>query len=611
MCGINGVNRSDQTLVRGMNATLHHRGPDDEGTYVDRGITLGSCRLKVIDLSQAGHQPLSNADGTRWIVLNGEIYNYRSLRENLTALGRTFRSDSDTEVILQAYEAWGQEFIHRLEGMWAFAIYDAPRRELLLSRDRMGVKPLYFLSDGETFAFSSELKTFTLPPFRRAIDPVGLRELLGLGFNPSRRTALAGVQKLRAGELLRYSLVDRDWGIERYWFRAAGIPHSNGHASLPHVVRSAIESNLVSDVPVGCYLSGGIDSSLVALYYSEFYPGRLHTYTVGFDGAADERPQARALANRIGAGYHELAVEPEQVARGFDEIVYYYDLAVTDPAFVPNFFLARRAKQDVTVVLAGEGGDELFGGYDYYRALRAVERGHLARFARWSGSLATAAHRLDLVGDGTMKTLATLGRVNGGLEYLVDLYSPLPVDRLRRMIPGYDPTGVLRDMTREALGERLASSAPPFLYYDQMFLLAEKFNTKADRASSSFGLEERVPLQERVVAEYANRLPLREKVGWRQGKLPLRELLASHAPELAGRRKQGFEPPTRGWLRGVLADRLTHGYDVLVRHGALAPHSGDRLLERIHSGTANPNEVKFAWNILVVGEGLHGYGYAT
>ena len=610
MCGINGVNRGDERLVHAMNNSLHHRGPDDEGTFVDAGIALGCCRLKVIDLTSAGHQPFPNEEGNRWIVFNGEVYNYRQLRAELTAMGRPFRSESDTEVVLQAFEAWGIDFLDHLEGMWAVAIYDATQQELYLARDRMGIKPLYFLAEGMTFAFSSELKTFTVPPLRRPLDPQGLRELVGIGFNPVRRTCLKNVWKLRPGELLRYSLRDLQFRIRRYW-RRTPEHEIDGGASVPRVVRAAVESNLVSDVPVGTYLSGGIDSSLVTLLYAQSYPGQLHTYTVGFEQGPDERPYAQMVAELAGSAYHEVTIASSELEREFDRIAYAYDLSLADPAFVPNYFLARRARRDVTVVLAGEGGDELFAGYDYYRSFWFAQATHLSSLIGGAGRLLAGHHGGGTWGAATRKGIATIGHLDGGASYLIDLYSPLPVDRVVRMMDGYDPSLSEHDLRSETEHEHIPPGHGAYLLYDQAFLLAEKFNPKADKASAIFSLEERVPLQERAVVDLANRMPLRAKLGLTRGKLPLRALLATEAPDLARRPKQGFEPPIGEWLRGPLASRLESAVRRLVECGVLRPHGTDALLAKVATHRANRNELRFAWNLLAVGTGLGQYGYGS
>ncbi|HEV2429321.1 MAG TPA: asparagine synthase (glutamine-hydrolyzing) [Thermoplasmata archaeon] len=611
MCGINGVNRADGELVRSMNRTIHHRGPDDEGTFVDAGISLGSCRLKVIDLTSAAHQPFSNDEGTRWIVFNGEIYNFRSVRAELIGAGRSFQSESDTEVVLAAFETWGADFLDHLDGMWAFAIYDSVEEQLYLARDRMGVKPLYYLAEGMTFAFSSELKTFTTPPLRRPLDPVGLAEVLALGFNPVRRTCLKNVWKLRPGELLRYSQRDLQYQVRRYWRRAPPrAPGANGQGDVYRAVRSAVESSLVSDVPVGSYLSGGIDSSIVTLLYARAYSSRLHSYTVGFEDAQDERPFARLLADLVGSGYHEVSLRSDDLEKDFDRIAYAYDLSVTDPAFVPNFYLAKRAKQDVTVVLSGEGGDELFAGYDYYRSLHFVHSTGFGELARWPRRFAAREVGRTTWGDAALKGLNTFGHVNGNAAYAIDLYSALPVDRVVHLLNGYDPALVIRDLVREAEREQIpAEKEEAFLLYDQMFLLAEKFNAKADKASSFFSVEERVPLQERVVVELANGIPLSKKIGISQGKLQLRRLLATEAPSLARRRKHGFEPPIRAWLRDPLEGRFASAVERLSSLGVVSAAGTHRLTERVASPEASLNEVRFAWNLLVVGEGLAAYGY--
>lgn len=606
------MNRGDERLVRAMNGTLRHRGPDDEGTFVDAGISLGCCRLKVIDLSAAGHQPLSNDEGTRWIVFNGEVYNYRQLRAELTAMGRPFRSNSDTEVVLQAFEAWGIDFLDHLEGMWAIAIYDAAQQELFLARDRMGIKPLYYLAEGMTFAFSSELKTFTVPPLRRPLDLDGLRELVGLGFNPVRRTCLRNVWKLRPGELLRYSLRDLQLRVRRYWRRTPGLEfESDGVQHVGRVVRAAVQSNLVSDVPVGTYLSGGIDSSLVTLLYAQAYSGPLHTYTVGFDDGRDERPFAHEVAEIAGSDYHEVTIAPEELGREFDRIAYAYDLSLTDPAFVPNYFLARRAKRDVTVVLAGEGGDELFAGYDYYRSFRLAKATGLSAFVGSVQRHLPPPNGRDWFSAATRKGFTTIGHLDGSPAYVLDLYSPLPVDREVRMMNGYAPSLIQRDLVNESEHEAIPAGNGAFLLYDQMFLLAEKFNPKADKASAIFSLEERVPLQERAVVDMANRLPLRSKLGLAQGKLPLRALLAEEAPTIAKRRKQGFDPPLGAWLGGPLSGRLDAGVARLVEVGALRAHGTDALCAKVAAHQASPNELRFAWNLLAVGEGLGQYGYGS
>jgi asparagine synthase (glutamine-hydrolysing) len=611
MCGINGVNRDDPELIRAMNAAIRHRGPDDEGTFVEAGLSIGTCRLKVIDLTPAAHQPFANADGTRWITFNGEIYNFREVRRELENLGRRFRSNSDTEVILQAYEAWGADALAHLEGMWAFCIYDTPRRELFLSRDRLGIKPLYFLSDGPLFAFSSELKTFTIPPLRRPIDPIGLRQLLALGFNPCRRTALAGVQKLRAGEILRYSLRDGTWTRGRYWDRSVSRPARSNDDRLQQLLESAVERNLVSDVPVGCYVSGGIDSSIVAILYSREYEGRLHTYTAGFEGVDDEREYGREISTLTHSEHHEVVITAAQVDRDFDKIAYSYDLSLTGPAFVPSYYLAQTAKRDVTVVLAGEGGDELFGGYDYYRVLNLLQRSGVGRpisaGVRAGGHFLARASGKPRFG----KTLAILAHAYEAPTYLMDLYSPMPVQKARRLFPGYPYEETAQELAEEITRERVSMrTTRSGLLLDQMFILSEKYNAKGDKASSAFSVEERVPLEDTDMVNYANSLSLSDKVSYRQGKRPLRRILGRYAPGLAMRAKQGFGVPVREWVVSALSPRLEGAIDLLARQHLVDRGALRSVAPRLSSATATEGESRLGWYLIVVAQMLERYGYA-
>ena len=611
MCGINGVNQEDPGLIRAMNAVIRHRGPDDEGSFADKGLSIGTCRLKVIDLTPAAHQPFENADGTRWITFNGEIYNFREVRKDLEALGRRFVSHSDTEVILQAYEAWGVEALSHLEGMWAFAIYDAPRRELLLARDRMGIKPLYYLSEGPLFAFSSELKTFTIPSLRRPIDPIGLRQLLTLGFNPCRRTCLSGVQKLRAGEYLRYSLLDGGLTRARYWDLTAPRRGPSNDDRLQHLLEHAVERNLVSDVPVGCYVSGGIDSSIVAILYSRKYEGRLHTYTAGFEGIEDERAFGRGISTLTGSEHHEVVISPEQVDRDFEQFAYSYDLSLTGPAFVPSYYLAQRAKRDVTVVLAGEGGDELFGGYDQYRVLNLLHQSRvgplLSAGARAGERVVGRASRRPRVG----KTLAILAHAYEAPTYLMDLYSPMPLAKARRVFPGYPYDETSREIAVEIAGERVTMSPPrSALLLDQMFILAEKYNAKGDKASSAFSVEERVPLEDTDVVNYANSLSLSAKVSFREGKRPLRRILHRFSPGLAQRAKHGFSVPVRAWVVSALAPRLDGAIGLLAEENLVDRGSLRGAAPRLGTASATVNESRLAWYLMAVAEMLRRYGYA-
>ena len=375
MCGIIGIASSDRSLILEMVDTLKHRGPDDSGIFVDDLVSLGNCRLKVIDLTPRGHQPMSNEDGTIWITFNGEIYNAAEIRKVLEQMGHSFVSDSDTECIVHGYETWGTNVVNNLNGMWGFCIYDSLKNILFLSRDRMGVKPVIYCLTNEMFAFSSELKVFAeVKQLRRPFSLPGITEQLIFGFNPSARTALDSVFKLKAGENLVYNLGAKVASIQRYW---NNLREKNGILDAEHVenlINESIALHLVSEVPVGCYLSGGVDSSTIALKWSEQYSKTLHTFTIGFEGEEDETKEAKEIADFLGSNHHELILTSELVAKNLSDLLYYYDLTMNDGAFVPNYFISKLARNYVTVTLAGEGGDEVFGGYDYYGYFSRIQR---------------------------------------------------------------------------------------------------------------------------------------------------------------------------------------------------------------------------------------------
>jgi asparagine synthase (glutamine-hydrolysing) len=613
VCGIAGTTSTDVRDVRSMVSSIRHRGPDDSGTYVDELVAFGSCRLKIIDLSDRGHQPMANEDQTVWVVYNGEISNFRELREALQARGHRFASDTDTEVVVHGYEEWGTDVARHLEGMWAFAVYDRERRQILLSRDRTGIKPLYYLRRGRQLTFASELKTFLFGDLRPALLAEAIAELLEFGFSPTRWTPFEGVEKLLGGESLLFSLVDGSSRIDRYWDRGPGTPSSLDERRLDALLLEATERNLISDVPIGCYISGGIDSSLVAILYSKLYNETLHTFTVGFGAGDDESESGEQIADYLGSDHHALAVDDARAARSFPEIVPSFDFGLTDPSLVPSVLMAAEAKKHVKVVLAGEGGDEVFGGYDYYRlfeSLRATHVGVLARSTRTDrNGIAPGPRRF--AGGRLMKTWeAAAARPRPALMAL-HIYGALPRTEAHRLVPSLDFERTAQRIEQSVDCAALARSSSQLLLIDQSLVLAENFNYKADKASSSAGLEERVPLQDRSLVEYANHLALADKISWGQGKLPLRRVLRRWIPELAERPKHGFNSPLDGWLRGEFAPRLDVALGRMVRRGYLARAGTAEIHDRARHGRANDGEARFLWNLLVVDALLEHFGYAA
>ncbi|HUG25788.1 asparagine synthase (glutamine-hydrolyzing), partial [Piscinibacter sp.] len=388
MCGIHGIYQLDgspapvQWLDR-MGAATKHRGPDDAGVHGDGRCAIGMRRLSIIDLS-GGHQPISNHDGSLVVVCNGEIYNFRELRRELQAHGHRFKTESDSEVVLHGYAQWGVRFVSRLNGMFGFAIWDKKRQALLIGRDRLGIKPIYWLNDGKRVAFASEAKALLeLPGVSRAVDPTALAAYLELGYVPSPLSIFRGIQKLPIASVMTVS--PTGVGIESYWEPPTAV---NSHVSSAEWVErlrarleEAVRMQMVSDVPIGAFLSGGIDSSAVLAFMARHSQAPVKTYSIGFDGGAAERfynelDYARQMAQQFGTDHHEILVKPD-VVRLLPRLLWHMDEPIADSAFLTTYLVSEFARRDVKVILSGVGGDELFGGYRRYLGE------HYMRYVNW------------------------------------------------------------------------------------------------------------------------------------------------------------------------------------------------------------------------------------
>jgi len=403
MCGICGKLEFDQSkpvskeLLHRMMAAIRHRGPDDEGTYFSGGVALGHLRLSIIDL-HTGHQPISNEDGSLWIVFNGEIYNYRDLRQDLLQKGHTFSTATDTEVILHLYEEYGERFLEKLQGMFAFAIWDDANKTLLLARDRVGIKPLYYAASPSGVVFGSELKAILQDPsVRNDVDSSALGLFLTFQYVPGEHTTIQAIRKLLPGHYLvaRQGRV----AVRQYWdlqFSPRPTPSNDLVPQLTTLLRDTVRSHMISDVPVGVLLSGGVDSTAMLSFATEVAQERMHTFTVGFTGigATDERPYARLAAERFGSRHYETTFGASEFADFLPRYVWHMEEPVCEPPAVALFYVSKLAREHVKVLLSGEGGDEAFAGYPEYRNYSWLERaksalGPLQPAAGWA--LRTAA----------------------------------------------------------------------------------------------------------------------------------------------------------------------------------------------------------------------------
>jgi len=590
MCGICGIASSNGNAlgdrVAAMSATLVHRGPDSFGEFSDGDVALAARRLSIIDL-ETGDQPISNEDGSLHVVQNGEIYNYRQLRHELERGGHRFRTHGDTEVLLHLYEELGDGFAERLRGMFAVAIWDARRRRLVLARDRFGIKPLYYRAvDGE-LAFASELRA--LP--RGEIDLAALEAFLAFNSIPAPLTIFREVRKLPAGHLLSWEA--GRVRLERF-ARPAPVAaeelRDDEEAELVEELRSrvrdSVRAHLVSDVPVGVLLSGGVDSAFLAALAAEESSEPLRTFSIGFEERSfDELADARLVAERYGTQHRELVLRPDAavllpaLAEAFDE-------PFADSSALPTYLVSQLAANDVKVALSGEGGDELFGGYYTYAADLLAERvGGLAQLARpVVERLPTSSKKasFDYKAKRFVRAahLPPLERHHGWKE----IFSAEARAELTSGRTDFDPVDLLRARYRETEGaEELARLQD----VDLGVYLVDDLLVKTDRASMAHSLEARVPYLDTVVTNLALALPTRHKVRGLSKKVLLRKAAAPLLPrEIVHGKKRGFSIPAAAWLRGELEPfaRELLSPDVLRRQGFFRPEVAGRLLDEHVAG---------------------------
>jgi asparagine synthase (glutamine-hydrolysing) len=575
MCGICGiaaidaVGTVDEDALLGMVQLLRHRGPDEQGIYNDGCVGLGSCRLSIIDLA-GGRQPIGNEDKSAWIVFNGEIYNYRELRTYLQKRGHIFSTQTDTEVILHLYEEFGSDCVQKLNGIFAFAIWDTLRREVFVARDRMGVKPLYYTQVAGHLIFGSELKALLVhPKVVRDIDPVSLNEYLSYEYVPTPRTIIRDVYRLEPGHTLSYS--SRGLDIRQYWdvslARSESRPPVDWRdysADLDDVLKRAVAKELVSDVPVGVLLSGGIDSATVTAMMVEAYPGTVDSFSIGFEEATfDESPYARLAARHLGTRHHELILTSRMAAQMVPNLVDFLDEPFGDSSLIPTFLLSRFAREHVKVVLGGDGGDELFAGYPTLVAHRLIE--YYERLVPWTMRAYVMPQLINRmpVSFGNISFDFRVRRFLSGRG--VSLQA-----RHHRWLGAFvdeEKTALLQDWLKPVLQDTYAQAyvharecdaqlpLNRIIYDDMKMYLEGDILFKVDRASMAASLEVRVPFLNRDVVSYVTGLPLGLKLHRLTGKYVLKKCMEHKLPhEIIRRPKKGFNMPVAYWLSSDLRD---------------------------------------------------------
>lgn len=548
-------------LIKKMADALKHRGPDGDGFYVKSNVGLGHRRLNIIDL-EGGKQPIFNEDGNLVVVFNGEIYNFQTLRNELIGNGHKFRTKSDTEVLLHGYEQWGAKLLQRLRGMFAFAIWDSRKKELFLARDRIGIKPLYYAWDGCSFLFGSEIKALLADDtLERNIELTALDDFLTYRYIPAPKTIFKNIYKLEAGHYLLVS----EFGIkdQAYWdieFSGNGMASEDEMAAgLLSELKESIQAHLISDVPLGAFLSGGIDSSAVVGLMSDFIDKPINTASIGFnENAFNELPYARMVAEKYRTVPHERTVD-SRASDILDTLVWHFDEPFADDSMVPTYYVSQIAREKVTVCLSGDGGDENFAGYRRYRFdvlenhLRALLPKSLRRplFAALAAIYPKADWLPQVLRAKTLLTNLSYSPEQGYFNSLAWFKSGQKrlfyKESLQKSLSGYDPFNVFKthfDRVRDL------DPLSRIQYVDMKTYLVDDILVKVDRTSMAHSLEVRVPLLDHQFMEYAAKIPSRHKLNGGEGKFILKKALKDIVPaEILNRSKRGFSMPLADWFR--------------------------------------------------------------
>lgn len=617
MCGICGKIQFDASrgvsreLLRAMTNSMHHRGPDDEGMYLFGNVGLGHRRLSIIDLN-TGKQPITNEDGTVWIVFNGEIYNYQDVRKDLLGKGHVFATQTDTEVIVHAYEEYGVDFLSRLRGMFAFAIWDDAKKQLLVARDRVGIKPLYYYTTDKCVIFASEMKAILCDPtVPREINYPVIDRFLSYYYVPGDETLIRGIRKLDPG----HYLICKNGKVEtrQYWdleFPAKPKPVALEEAKdrLMELLKETVRLHMISDVPVGLLLSGGVDSSALLSLCIHESDKEISTFTIGFDGEGfdDERVYAKLAAERYGTKHYETTISAAQFRDFLPEYVRFMEEPVCEPPAVALYYISKLAKEHVKVLISGEGGDEAFAGYPNHRNMLILEKtkaaaGPLAGVVSQALSLAGS-----LSGDTRFGKYAALMRLRQEEYYRSRTATPLTL--FNRDYAGIYSEDFLAQIDKDYSvrpSADLLASAKAFdplnrmLYVDTKTWLPDDLLVKADKITMANSIELRVPLLDHVILEYAASLPPGFKVNGTQTKYILKSAFENIVPqEILNKKKTGFPVPYERWLGYEMRDYVA---DVLLDPIALnRGYFRKEALEALLNGGQSSQHSKEVFSLLVL-----------
>ncbi len=573
MCGICGFNFEDKKLIRLMCDEIKHRGPNASGYYANKGISLGSRRLSIIDLSNAANQPIYNEDRTIAVVYNGEIFNFKELKEDLLGKGHRFYSDTDTEVIVHSYEEYGIGCLNHFNGFWGLALYDSKKKLLFLARDRLGIKPLYYYHDNDNLVFGSEIKSILLfGEIKRKMNMDAFNYFLTYRYIPCEDTIFQGIKRIKPGYYASYDLKAKSLRLSKYWDIHAQIKKRNEDAitkDIISILKDSIKKRLISDVPLGVYLSGGIDSSSIVALMKDLTGGEINTYSLGFehDSIGNELSYARKISEFFSTRHHEIMIKPDIISE-LPKIVWHLDEPMSDPAAVPVYFLSKEARKTVTVILAGDGADELFAGYEQYKFMawgnkarflpKVVRKNIASAFKIMPKRLLDRAYKYSSSTGSRM-----FDRLENFMESIGDNKSKAYIEVVgvfdeeeEKELLKFEPNNHYTEINKEFFsGKNRGDFLSQLAYFDTKRYLPEDLLMKPDKMCMAHSIEARVPYLDYRLVEYAFTIPSNLKLRNGTAKYILKKALKGYLPkETIFRKKQPFQMPLGQWLSKELRD---------------------------------------------------------
>ena len=595
MCGISGFNFENKPLLKKMCDLITHRGPDDVGYYTDSGISIGMKRLSIIDL-HTGHQPQYNENEDIWVIFNGEIYNFMELKNQLENLGHNFYTKSDTEVIIHAYEEWGEDCVKKFRGAFAFCIYDSRKKILFLARDHMGLKPLYYYFDGEKFIFGSEIKCILCHGIKRIIDKEAFNLFISLGYVPNNLTLFKGIFKVPSSSYLIFNLKQKQLKIKPYWNINFDVNRDKSVEQLAMELRNLIEESvklrLISDVPLGAFLSGGIDSSSIVGIMSKFMDEPVKTFSIGFEEGApvNETKHARYVAEYYNTDHTETIVKSTSYEL-LPDLIWHLDDLISDAAIIPVYLMAKYAKEKMTVALTGDGADEVFAGYSvYYRNqgsnfLTHIPKTYINNIMRFYKYI--PIHKLRMVLSYLNESKTLEDRYIRTILYMPDVEKPMVVpfetENVKSMIINTFVNNL--DMINQ------------FTNWDLKYQLPNLYNMKTDKMTMAASLEARIPFLDIKIVEWASKIPSDLKLSGDIEKYILRLAMKDILPrKILKRKKMGFTVPVNLWFKTGFKEVSGEILERLEKRMNLIKPKYVKILKRNHFKREYKNRV---WNLIM------------